>query len=46
MTSFQFKRKKMQDDFNEDYAESTKYPYAILDAVITNAINFFERRYL
>ena len=40
MTSFEFKRKKMQDDFNEDYAESTKFPYAMLDAVITNTINF------
>ncbi len=27
----------MQDDFNEDYAESSKYPYAILDAVISGA---------
>ena len=40
MTSFQFRRKKMQDDFNEDYAESTKFPYATLDAVITNNVNF------
>jgi polyisoprenoid-binding protein YceI len=39
MTSFVFRRKKMQDDFNEDYAESTKFPYASLDAVIEN-INF------
>ena len=39
MTSFVFRRKKMQDDFNEDYAESTKFPYASLEAVIDN-VNF------
>jgi hypothetical protein len=40
MTTFEFRRKKMQDDFNEDYAESSKFPYATLDAVIVNDINF------
>ncbi|MDB5283007.1 MAG: YceI family protein [Bacteroidota bacterium] len=40
MTSFEFRRKKMQEDFNEDYIESGKYPYAILDAVIVDKINF------
>jgi hypothetical protein len=40
MTSFEFKRKKMQDDFNEDYAESTKFPTAILEAVITSPAAF------
>jgi hypothetical protein len=40
MTSFEFRRKKMQDDFNEDYAESNKFPYAALDAVLIGNINF------
>ena len=39
MTSFEFRRKKMQDDFNEDYAESDKFPYASLEAVVSN-VNF------
>jgi hypothetical protein len=28
INSFQFKKQKMQDDFNEDYMESSKYPVA------------------
>ena len=40
MTSFEFRRKKMQDDFNEDYIESTKYPYAELEAIVISKINF------
>jgi polyisoprenoid-binding protein YceI len=40
MSSFQFKWGKMQEDFNESYAESTKYPYAELEAVITNSPSF------
>ncbi|MCW3125851.1 MAG: hypothetical protein JWO03_1509 [Bacteroidetes bacterium] len=39
MTSFEFRRKKMQEDFDEDYAESAKYPYAILNATIVENIN-------
>jgi hypothetical protein len=39
MTSFVFRRQKMQEDFNEDYAESNKFPVATLEAVITNNIN-------
>ncbi len=40
MTSFEFRRAKMQQDFNEDYVESNKFPYAILDAVIINKVDF------
>jgi hypothetical protein len=40
MQSFVFKLKKMQDDFNEDYAESTKFPDARLEAVIVSNVNF------
>ncbi|MBL0308155.1 MAG: YceI family protein [Bacteroidetes bacterium] len=40
MTSFDFRRKLMQEHFNEDYVESEKYPYAILDADIVSEIDF------
>ena len=40
METLEFRRKKMQDDFNEDYIESSKFPYATLDAVIVSKINF------
>lgn len=38
--SFEFKQKLMQEHFNENYLESDKFPYANLDAVITNDIDF------
>lgn len=40
MTSFEFKNKLMQEHFNENYAESDKYPNAILEAEIAEDINF------
>jgi polyisoprenoid-binding protein YceI len=40
MKTFEFRRKKMQDDFNEDYAESDKFPYATFEAVIVTKINY------
>jgi hypothetical protein len=40
MATFEFRRKKMQDDFNEDYIESVKFPYATLEATIVNKIDF------
>lgn len=33
---FQFENQKMEDDFNEDYMESTKYPKANFKGNITN----------
>ena len=33
---FQFRNQKMEDDFNEDYMESTKYPKANFKGTITN----------
>jgi polyisoprenoid-binding protein YceI len=40
MTSFEFKNKLMQEHFNENYAESDKYPNAILEAEIVENIDF------
>jgi polyisoprenoid-binding protein YceI len=40
MKTFEFRRKKMQDDFNEDYIESDKFPYAVFNATITNNVSF------
>lgn len=40
MTSFSFPKKLMEEHFNENYVESEKYPHAILDAVIAEAIDF------
>ncbi|HWB64798.1 MAG TPA: YceI family protein [Chitinophagales bacterium] len=36
-SSFVFKDKLMQEHFNENYMESDKYPYGVLDMVITNS---------
>jgi polyisoprenoid-binding protein YceI len=40
MKTFEFRRKKMQDDFNEDYIESDKFPYATFTALIVSKIDF------
>jgi polyisoprenoid-binding protein YceI len=40
MKTFEFRRKKMQDDFNEDYIESDKFPEATFNALIVNKIDF------
>jgi hypothetical protein len=40
MTSFSFRVKLMQEHFNENYIESDKYPYGMLDAVIAENIDF------
>jgi hypothetical protein len=40
MTSFVFPQKLMQEHFNENYIESDKFPYGILEAEITNDIDF------
>ncbi len=40
VTSFTFKDKLMQEHFNENYLESDKYPYASLDGVIAENIDF------
>ena len=40
MSTFEFRRKKMQDDFNEDYIESNKFPYATLDGMIVEGLDF------
>lgn len=39
-TSFAFKDKLMEEHFNENYMESDKFPYAVLDMGITEQINF------
>jgi hypothetical protein len=39
MTSFRFPKKLMEEHFNENYIESEKYPYGILDAVIASDID-------
>jgi hypothetical protein len=36
---FQFENQKMEDDFNEDYMESTKYPKANFKGNVTNISN-------
>lgn len=38
---FMFKKKLMQDHFNENYLESDKYPYGILDAKIIEPIPYY-----
>ena len=38
--SFVFKDKLMQEHFNENYMESEKYPYAILDMIIVEDIDY------
>lgn len=38
--SFEFSDKLMQEHFNENYLESDKIPYATLDAVISESIDF------
>lgn len=40
MESFHFEKKLMEEHFNENYVESEKYPYAILDGVITDKVDF------
>lgn len=40
MTSFHFPNKLMEEHFNENYVESETYPYAVLDAVIVDNIDF------
>jgi hypothetical protein len=40
MTSFVFPNGLMQEHFNENYMESTKFPYGELDAVISGNIDF------
>ena len=40
MNSFSFPEKLMQEHFNENYIESDKYPFGILEAVIVENIDF------
>jgi polyisoprenoid-binding protein YceI len=40
MKSFIFKNGMMQEHFNENYIQSEKYPYAILEAQIVEKINY------
>jgi hypothetical protein len=40
ITSFQFRREKMQEDFNEDYMESDKYRDATYKGKINEKINW------
>jgi hypothetical protein len=40
MTTFQFPKELMEEHFNENYVESEKYPYGILDATIVEDIDF------
>lgn len=39
---FMFKKKLMQDHFNENYLETDKYPYAILDAKVMEPIPYYK----
>lgn len=38
--SFKFKKDLMEQHFNENYMETDKFPYAMLDAFITDSIDF------
>ncbi len=40
MSSFVFTKRLMQEHFNENYMESDKFPFGVLDAVITNDLDF------
>lgn len=40
MTTFTFPKRLMQEHFNENYMESDKYPFGILDAVIVDNLDF------
>ncbi|MCW3124956.1 MAG: YceI family protein [Bacteroidetes bacterium] len=40
ITGFVFKDKLMQEHFNENYMESDKFPYAVLNGVIQENIDF------
>lgn len=40
ITSFTFKDKLMQEHFNENYLESDKYPYGVLNGTIAESIDF------
>jgi uncharacterized protein YlzI (FlbEa/FlbD family) len=40
MTSCKFKSGLMEEHFNENYMESGKFPYGVLDAVIASDIDF------
>jgi len=39
-TSFAFKDKLMQEHFNENYMETDKYPFAVLEMTITDGVDF------
>ena len=39
-SSFTFKDKLMQEHFNENYMESEKYPFSVLDMVIVEDLDF------
>ena len=39
-TAFVFKDKLMQEHFNENYMESEKYPFSVLDMTIANDVDF------
>jgi hypothetical protein len=39
-SSFTFKDKLMQEHFNENYMESEKYPFSVLDMVIVDNLDF------
>ena len=39
-TSFTFKDKLMQEHFNENYMESDKFPFSVLDMVVSDNIDF------
>lgn len=39
---FTFKKKLMQDHFNENYMESDKYPYGILDGKIMEPVPYYK----
>lgn len=40
MESFRFEKKLMEEHFNENYMETEKYPDGVLDAVITDKVDF------
>lgn len=39
-TSFNFKDKLMQEHFNENYMETDKFPYSVMDMIIVEDIDF------
>jgi polyisoprenoid-binding protein YceI len=40
ISSFEFRNKRMQDDFNEDFMDSDKYPYATYTGKINEKIDW------